>query len=190
MPLFCWNFQGLCAIWRWCVTLPGGLAPLVHHHGRQPLLRRLCALAIQHSEGAWHCFCTARPIAALTMMFRSWTRCCSASVRPSSPHATTSPALITTARAARASPHRRCTSRKLGYCIYLASSPPLLDTHFHGQYTLIKIEVTAPLPAALQSLAGRKVFLVAATLRPETMYGQTNCWLHPDIKYIAFEARF
>jgi leucyl-tRNA synthetase len=31
---------------------------------------------------------------------------------------------------------------------------------------------------------------VAATLRPETMYGQTNCWLHPDIKYIAFEARF
>ena len=30
------------------------------------------------------------------------------------------------------------------------------------------------------------VFLVAATLRPETMYGQTNCWLHPDIRYIAF----
>lgn len=29
--------------------------------------------------------------------------------------------------------------------------------------------------------------MVAATLRPETMYGQTNCWLHPDIKYIAFE---
>lgn len=28
---------------------------------------------------------------------------------------------------------------------------------------------------------------VAATLRPETMYGQTNCWVHPDIKYIAFE---
>lgn len=31
------------------------------------------------------------------------------------------------------------------------------------------------------------IFLVAATLRPETMYGQTNCWLHPDIKYIAFK---
>jgi leucyl-tRNA synthetase len=27
---------------------------------------------------------------------------------------------------------------------------------------------------------------VAATLRPETMYGQTNCWVHPDIKYILF----
>lgn len=31
-----------------------------------------------------------------------------------------------------------------------------------------------------------KVYLVAATLRPETMYGQTNCWLHPDITYIAY----
>jgi len=30
------------------------------------------------------------------------------------------------------------------------------------------------------------MYLVAATLRPETMYGQTNCWLHPDIKYIGF----
>lgn len=29
--------------------------------------------------------------------------------------------------------------------------------------------------------------MVAGTLRPETMYGQTNCWIHPDIKYIAFE---
>lgn len=30
------------------------------------------------------------------------------------------------------------------------------------------------------------IYLVAATLRPETTYGQTNCWVHPDIKYIAF----
>ncbi len=29
--------------------------------------------------------------------------------------------------------------------------------------------------------------MVAATLRPETMYGQTNCWVHPDIKYVLFE---
>lgn len=28
---------------------------------------------------------------------------------------------------------------------------------------------------------------MAATLRAETMYGQTNCWVHPDLKYIAFE---
>lgn len=35
---------------------------------------------------------------------------------------------------------------------------------------------------------GKKpIFLVAATLRPETMYGQTNCWLRPDMDYIVFE---
>lgn len=36
------------------------------------------------------------------------------------------------------------------------------------------------------SLAGEPVFLVAATLRPETMYGQTNCWVRPDMDYVAF----
>ena len=35
-------------------------------------------------------------------------------------------------------------------------------------------------------LQGKSVFLVAATLRPETMYGQTNSWVHPDLQYIAF----
>lgn len=34
---------------------------------------------------------------------------------------------------------------------------------------------------------GRNVFLVGATLRPETMYGQTNCWVHPNMEYVAFE---
>uniref|UniRef100_A0A7G3ARE6 leucine--tRNA ligase n=1 Tax=Lutzomyia longipalpis TaxID=7200 RepID=A0A7G3ARE6_LUTLO len=52
------------------------------------------------------------------------------------------------------------------------------------EYTLIKMKVETPLTKLPQKA---KVFLVAATLRPETMYGQTNCWLHPDIKYIAFK---
>ena len=43
------------------------------------------------------------------------------------------------------------------------------------------------LSSACRSLKGQAVYLVAATLRPETMYGQTNCWLHPDIKYIGFK---
>ena len=30
------------------------------------------------------------------------------------------------------------------------------------------------------------VFLMAATLRPETMYGQTNCWALPKGDYGAF----
>jgi leucyl-tRNA synthetase len=31
------------------------------------------------------------------------------------------------------------------------------------------------------------VYLAAATLRPETMYGQTNAWVLPDGEYGAFE---
>lgn len=54
------------------------------------------------------------------------------------------------------------------------------------EYTLIKMKVAEPLPEKLRSLSGKSIFLVAATLRPETMYGQTNCWIHPDINYIAF----
>lgn len=55
------------------------------------------------------------------------------------------------------------------------------------EYTLIKMRISAsrPRPHALQSIDG-PVYLVAATLRPETMYGQTNCWLHPDIRYVAW----
>lgn len=30
------------------------------------------------------------------------------------------------------------------------------------------------------------MFLLAATLRPETMYGQTNCWVLPDGDYGVF----
>ncbi|KAL4709328.1 hypothetical protein ACJJTC_007060 [Scirpophaga incertulas] len=55
------------------------------------------------------------------------------------------------------------------------------------EYTLIKMELQEPFPEALKALKGKQVNLVAATLRPETMYGQTNCWIHPEIKYIAFE---
>ncbi|KAF8376925.1 hypothetical protein HHK36_030296 [Tetracentron sinense] len=54
-------------------------------------------------------------------------------------------------------------------------------------YTLIKMEVLPPFPAKLRDLEGRRVFLAAATLRPETMYGQTNSWVLPDGKYGAFE---
>lgn len=54
------------------------------------------------------------------------------------------------------------------------------------EYTLIKIKVIEPLPEVLAKAKGDakgEVFLAAATLRPETMYGQTNCWLLPDGEY-------
>ena len=53
------------------------------------------------------------------------------------------------------------------------------------EYTLIKMKVTGAFTGKLSALSGENVFLVAATLRPETMYGQTNCWVRPDMKYAA-----
>lgn len=57
-------------------------------------------------------------------------------------------------------------------------------------YTGIKMKVLEWSKAAQEALAanadalkGKTVYLVAATLRPETMYGQTNCFVGPDLKY-------
>ncbi|XP_022906298.2 leucine--tRNA ligase, cytoplasmic [Onthophagus taurus] len=55
------------------------------------------------------------------------------------------------------------------------------------EYTLIKMKVLEPIPAKLKQFSSKPIYLVAATLRPETMYGQTNCWVRPDMKYIIFE---
>lgn len=55
------------------------------------------------------------------------------------------------------------------------------------EYTLILLKVLDPKPAAIANIS-LPVYFVAATLRPETMYGQTNCYLHPDIRYSAFYA--
>ena len=44
------------------------------------------------------------------------------------------------------------------------------------------INSTRKLLMFYRGLAGQPVFLVAATLRPETMYGQTNCWVRPDME--------
>mmetsp|Transcript_46688 Transcript_46688/g.91875 ORF Transcript_46688/g.91875 Transcript_46688/m.91875 type:complete len:1069 (-) Transcript_46688:57-3263(-) len=55
------------------------------------------------------------------------------------------------------------------------------------EYTLIKLKLCEPYPPALDFVKGKKVFLPAATLRPETMYGQTNCFLLPDGDYGVYE---
>lgn len=61
------------------------------------------------------------------------------------------------------------------------------------EYTGIKIEVQQFPEAAKEilssvDLSGKKVYLVAATLRPETMYGQTCCFVSPKITYGLFDA--
>merc|ERR1719391_1411468 len=52
------------------------------------------------------------------------------------------------------------------------------------EYTLIKMMVVKP-SGVLAQYSGDGIYLVAATLRPETMYGQTNCWVRPDMAYVA-----
>ncbi|QDZ20137.1 leucine--tRNA ligase [Chloropicon primus] len=56
------------------------------------------------------------------------------------------------------------------------------------EYTLIKMKVLE-FPGKLEALAPQegKVFMLAATLRPETMYGQTNAWVLPDGDYGVYE---
>eukprot|EP00211_Chloroparvula_japonica_P000343 CAMPEP_0119139140 /NCGR_PEP_ID=MMETSP1310-20130426/26962_1 /TAXON_ID=464262 /ORGANISM="Genus nov. species nov., Strain RCC2339" /LENGTH=1099 /DNA_ID=CAMNT_0007130403 /DNA_START=156 /DNA_END=3452 /DNA_ORIENTATION=+ len=52
------------------------------------------------------------------------------------------------------------------------------------EYTVVKLEVQEPYPETFgPAVGGKKVSLVAATLRPETMYGQTNCWVLPEGEY-------
>ncbi|KAJ3029257.1 UNVERIFIED_CONTAM: cytosolic leucyl tRNA synthetase [Siphonaria sp. JEL0065] len=43
-------------------------------------------------------------------------------------------------------------------------------------------------PDVLATLKGKKLFMVAATLRPETMYGQTNCYVGVDLEYGIYQA--
>lgn len=60
------------------------------------------------------------------------------------------------------------------------------------EYLLIKMKVLEEnfeQLECLKELKGKDVFLAAATLRPETMYGQTNCWILPDGEYGAYELK-
>eukprot|EP00316_Scyphosphaera_apsteinii_P022855 CAMPEP_0119322566 /NCGR_PEP_ID=MMETSP1333-20130426/58600_1 /TAXON_ID=418940 /ORGANISM="Scyphosphaera apsteinii, Strain RCC1455" /LENGTH=1184 /DNA_ID=CAMNT_0007329827 /DNA_START=45 /DNA_END=3599 /DNA_ORIENTATION=- len=55
------------------------------------------------------------------------------------------------------------------------------------EYTAIKMRLLEPFPEVLCSLQGRTIYLLAGTLRPETMCGQTNAWILPEGDYGAFE---
>ena len=57
------------------------------------------------------------------------------------------------------------------------------------EYTLIKIQLLSQNERLAKALANKKVYLVAATLRPETMYGQTSCFLLPSGDYVAVEMK-
>ena len=54
------------------------------------------------------------------------------------------------------------------------------------EYTGIKIRLLE-FPESIKAFEGKPVYLVAATLRPETMYGQTNCFVLPSATYGLYE---
>jgi leucyl-tRNA synthetase len=61
------------------------------------------------------------------------------------------------------------------------------------EYTALKLKVLEWASKAEETLKGKipsggNVFMVPATLRPETMYGQTCCFVGPKIKYGIFKA--
>lgn len=61
------------------------------------------------------------------------------------------------------------------------------------EYTALKLKVLEWAPKAEEALKGKipsgvSVFMVPATLRPETMYGQTCCFVGPKITYGIFKA--
>jgi len=52
----------------------------------------------------------------------------------------------------------------------------------------IKIQLV-DIPEQFAEHQDNKIFLVAATLRPETMYGQTNCYVLPEGQYGLYEMK-
>jgi leucyl-tRNA synthetase len=61
------------------------------------------------------------------------------------------------------------------------------------EYTALKLKVLEWAPQAAEALKGKipedsSVFLVPATLRPETMYGQVCCFVGPALAYGVFKA--
>jgi len=58
------------------------------------------------------------------------------------------------------------------------------------EYTLIKLKIQM-IPDNIKKLIGENdsCFFVGSTLRPETMYGQTNCFLNPEGDYGLFQMK-
>lgn len=58
------------------------------------------------------------------------------------------------------------------------------------EYTVVRLELL-PVPQehclSLVQSSCKAIYLGAATLRPETMYGQTNCWVGPEIDYGVYQ---
>ena len=57
------------------------------------------------------------------------------------------------------------------------------------EYVLIKMKLIDKVPNSFLPYKDKNIYLVAGTLRPETMYGQTNCYILPNGEYGLYEMK-
>jgi len=78
------------------------------------------------------------------------------------------------------------TLRKLGY-VQKGTHPVVWCSHCQsptGDHDRLKGEGISPVEFTLLKFPFEDGYLVAATLRPETIFGVTNMWIHPDGDYV------
>lgn len=87
--------------------------------------------------------------------------------------------------------HDRASGEGVGVQEYTGIKLQVLldDIHQESQYLVDGVPVGQKLsdPEFRKKLGNRKLYLVAGTLRPETMYGQTNCYVGKKLDYGVFE---
>ncbi|KII69030.1 Leucine--tRNA ligase, cytoplasmic [Thelohanellus kitauei] len=57
------------------------------------------------------------------------------------------------------------------------------------EFVAVKHEMVYDKKGIFKNFAGQKIYLLASTLRPETLYGETNLFVHPDLKYHLFKSK-
>lgn len=76
--------------------------------------------------------------------------------------------------------------KKRGY-LYQGTHPVVWCPHCEsptGDHDRLKGEGEGPIEFTLLKFKFGDTFIVAATLRPETVFGQTNMWVNPDVEYV------
>eukprot|EP01061_Rhynchopus_euleeides_P030353 TRINITY_DN50446_c0_g1_i1.p1 TRINITY_DN50446_c0_g1~~TRINITY_DN50446_c0_g1_i1.p1 ORF type:complete len:1253 (+),score=621.41 TRINITY_DN50446_c0_g1_i1:62-3820(+) len=60
----------------------------------------------------------------------------------------------------------------------------------HTEFTAVKVKIVEPIPEVFSELVKanpeKPIYILCGTLRPETMVGQTNCWILPEGQYGVF----
>jgi len=77
------------------------------------------------------------------------------------------------------------TLKKKGYVVQ-GTHPVVWCPHCQsptGDHDRLKGEGESPIEFTILKFKFKDMFICAATLRPETVFGQTNMWVNPDVKY-------